>query len=50
MSENRSGVSRRNVLKIAGASVATAAGSGLAAAEPGDKVEVNVGFKSDRGR
>ncbi|USZ67918.1 S8 family peptidase [Halorussus salilacus] len=47
---NDNGVSRRNVLKLAGASVATAAGSGLAAAKPDDTVEVNVGFKSDRGR
>jgi subtilisin len=43
-------MSRRNVLKAAGASVATAAGSGLAAASPGDTVEVNVGFKSESGR
>jgi subtilisin len=43
-------MSRRNVLKAAGASVATAAGSGLAAAKPGDTVEVNVGFKSESGR
>ena len=47
---NDNGVSRRNVLKVAGASVATAAGSGLAAAKPGDTVEVNVGFSSERGR
>ncbi|NEU57277.1 S8 family peptidase [Halorussus sp. MSC15.2] len=43
-------VRRRNVLKMAGASVATAAGSGLAAAKPDDTVEVNVGFESDSGR
>ncbi|MFC4549173.1 S8 family peptidase [Halorussus sp. GCM10023401] len=47
---NDNGTSRRNVLKLAGASVATAAGSGLAAAKPDDTVEVNVGFKSSRGR
>ncbi|WP_276282103.1 S8 family peptidase [Halorussus caseinilyticus] len=47
---NDNGVSRRNVLKMAGASVATAAGSGLAAAKPGDTVEVNVGFKSTSGQ
>ncbi|WP_321113022.1 S8 family peptidase [Halorussus salinisoli] len=35
---------------MAGASVATAAASGLAAAKPGDTVEVNVGFESERGR
>ena len=50
MRENDNGVSRRNVLKVAGASVATAAGSGLAAAKPGDTVEVNVGFSSARGK
>nr|WP_276282105.1 S8 family peptidase [Halorussus sp. DT72] len=44
-------MSRRNVLKGVGASVATAAaGSGLAAAKPDDTVEVNVGFKSEKGR
>ena len=51
MSDNDNSVSRRNVLKGVGASVATAAaGSGLAAAEPDDTVEVNVGFSSARGR
>ncbi|WP_128478455.1 S8 family peptidase [Halorussus pelagicus] len=50
MGDNDNGVSRRNVLKVAGASVATAAASGLAAAKPDDTVEVNVGFKSERGR
>ncbi|WP_135827038.1 S8 family peptidase [Halorussus ruber] len=50
MPRNNKDVSRRNVLKGVGASVATAAGSGLAAAEPGDEVEVNVGFSSTRGR
>src|SRR6056297_2549999 len=47
---NDNGMSRRSVLKAAGASVATAAGSGLAAAKPDDTVEVNVGFKSEAGR
>ncbi len=47
---NDNGMSRRSVLKAAGASVATAAASGLAAAKPGDTVEVNVGFKSESGR
>ena len=50
MLDNDNGVSRRNVLKLAGASVATAAAGGLAAAKPDDTVEVNVGFKSGRGR
>ncbi|WP_238398195.1 S8 family peptidase [Halorussus salinus] len=44
-------MSRRNVLKGVGASVATAGvASGLAAADPTEKVEVNVGFASERGR
>ena len=47
---NDNGMSRRNVLKAAGASIATAGASGLAAAKPGDKVEVNIGFSSERGR
>ncbi|WP_276301569.1 S8 family peptidase [Halorussus lipolyticus] len=50
MLDNDNGMSRRNVLKAAGASVATASASGLAAAKAGDKVEVNVGFSSKRGR
>ncbi|WP_276282106.1 S8 family peptidase [Halorussus caseinilyticus] len=51
MAHNDKGVSRRNVLKGVGASVATASvGSGLAAAKPDDTVEVNVGFASERGR
>ncbi|UPV74122.1 S8 family peptidase [Halorussus limi] len=51
MIRNDNGVSRRNVLKGVGASVATAGvGSGLAAAKPDDTVEVNVGFASERGR
>ncbi|NEU57278.1 S8 family serine peptidase [Halorussus sp. MSC15.2] len=50
MTDNDNRMSRRNVLKVAGASVATAAGSGLAAAKSDDTVEVNVGFASGRGR
>ncbi len=50
MLNNDNKMSRRNVLKVAGASVATAAGSGLAAAKSDDTVEVNVGFASGRGR
>ncbi|WP_128478454.1 S8 family peptidase [Halorussus pelagicus] len=51
MSHNDNGVSRRNVLKGVGASVAAAGvGTGLAAAKPDDTVEVNVGFNSERGR
>jgi subtilisin len=37
-------------LKGVGASVATAAASGLAAAKPDDTVEVNVGFRAESGR
>jgi subtilisin len=43
-------VSRRNVLKVAGGSLATASASGLAMAKPDDIVEVNVGFSGERGR
>ena len=51
MVEENNGVSRRNVLKVAGGSLATTVGmSGLSAAKPTDKVEVNVGFNSNRGR
>src|SRR6056297_339872 len=51
MVENDNGVLRRNVLKGVGASVATAGvASNLAAAAPTERVEVNVGFASERGR
>ena len=43
-------VTRRSVLKTAGASVAALGASGLAAASDGQTVEVNVGFASERGR
>ncbi|UPW00215.1 S8 family peptidase [Halorussus gelatinilyticus] len=45
-----SGVSRRNVLKTAGGSLAAMSATGLAAAKPDDTVEVNVGFKSEKGK
>ncbi|UPV98803.1 S8 family peptidase [Halorussus gelatinilyticus] len=48
MSDNDDGVSRRNVLKIAGSSMATVGVAGLAGAK--GQVEVNVGFASERGR
>jgi subtilisin len=48
MSSRESGVSRRNVLKIAGGSVAAAGFAGLAGAT--GTVEVNVGFRGERGR
>ena len=51
MMGNDNGVSRRNVLKGVGASVTTAGvASSLAAADPSEKVEVNVGFASERGQ
>ncbi|MFC7081445.1 S8 family peptidase [Halorussus caseinilyticus] len=48
MADNRNGVSRRNVLKIAGGSIAAAGLAGLGSAS--GEVEVNVGFSSERGR
>ncbi|WP_227376569.1 S8 family peptidase [Haladaptatus halobius] len=50
MSRKANGVSRRNVLKLTGGSLAATGVSGLAAAKPTDKVEVNVGIKSGCGR
>ncbi|SIR08949.1 subtilisin [Haladaptatus litoreus] len=50
MARKANGVSRRNVLKLTGGSLAMAGTTGLAAAKPTDQVEVNVGFKSERGR
>jgi subtilisin len=48
MPEENNGVSRRNVLKIAGGSVAATGLAGLAGAT--GTVEVNVGFRGQRGR
>ncbi len=50
MVRKANGVSRRNVLKLTGGSLAAASASGLASAAPTDKVEVNVGVSSARGR
>ena len=50
MARKGNGVSRRNILKITGGSLAAAGATGFTAAKPTDKVEVNVGFKSARGR
>ena len=50
MFDKNKGFSRRSVIKTAGASVATMASGGLAAASPGDTVRVNVGFSADSGR
>ncbi len=50
MKKKYNGVSRRKMLKLTGGSIAAAGATGLAAAKPMDKVEVNVGFKSARGR
>ncbi|NEU57913.1 S8 family serine peptidase [Halorussus sp. MSC15.2] len=48
MVDNHKGISRRNVLKVAGSSVAAAGTAGLGTAS--GQVEVNVGFASERGR
>ncbi|USZ69351.1 S8 family peptidase [Halorussus salilacus] len=48
MADNTSSVSRRNVLKVAGGSIAAVGATGLGSANA--TVEVNVGFKSERGR
>jgi subtilisin len=50
MLKENNGVSRRNVLRTAGSSLAAMSVTGLAAAKPDDTVEINVGFKSDKGR
>ncbi|WP_423744924.1 S8 family peptidase [Haladaptatus sp. SPP-AMP-3] len=50
MVRKANGVSRRNILKVTGGSLAAAGATGLASAAPTDEVEVNVGFKSARGR
>jgi subtilisin len=50
MVRKANGVSRRNILKLTGGSLAAAGATGLASAAPTDTVEVNVGFNSARGR
>jgi subtilisin len=50
MFDKNNGVSRRSVLKTAGASVATMAAGGLAAASGDDVVRVNIGFSAESGR
>ncbi len=50
MSLDGTSLSRRNVLKSVGAGAGAATLPGLAAADPQDKVEVNVGFANDAGR
>ncbi|UTF52015.1 S8 family peptidase [Natronosalvus rutilus] len=50
MSRDTHPVDRRTVLKAVGGTLATAGVSGLAAADPDDVVEVNVGFSNGRGR
>ncbi|WP_266077211.1 S8 family peptidase [Haladaptatus caseinilyticus] len=50
MPRNKDGVSRRNVLKATGGAAAALSVTGFANAKPNDLVEVNVGFKSERGR
>ena len=49
MSLDGTSLSRRNVLKSVGAGAGAATLPGLAAADPQDKVEVNVGFANDAG-
>ncbi|UPW00214.1 hypothetical protein M0R88_17080 [Halorussus gelatinilyticus] len=43
-------ISRRTVLKTTGGSLLTVGAGGLASADPGEEVRVNVGFASERGR
>ena len=43
-------VSRRTVLQTTGSSLVALGASGFAAAAPADRVTVNVGFASERGR
>ncbi|WP_265112210.1 S8 family peptidase [Halosolutus halophilus] len=50
MSDDSQPVNRRTVLKAAGGALATVGTTGLAAADPGDVVEVNVGFANADGR
>jgi len=49
MLRKEDGVSRRNVLKMAGSTAAAITATGFAAAAPDDTVEVNVGFSSESG-
>ena len=50
MSSDGTPVNRRNVLKSTGSAIAVTATTGLASADPGDVVEVNVGFDAQSGR
>jgi subtilisin len=50
MSSDGTPVDRRNVLKATGSAIAATAATGLASADPGDVVEVNVGFDARAGR
>jgi len=50
MSEDTTHLSRRSVLRATGGAMASTGLVGLASADPGDLVEVNVGFTNDRGR
>lgn len=50
MRQNRTELSRRQLLRTAGAGAATVGFSGLASASPDDTVEVNVGFRSSTGK
>ncbi len=50
MPDRSTDLSRRDALKATGGLAGAAATSGLASADPGDKVEVNIGFRNRRGR
>jgi subtilisin len=50
MTRQPTDLSRRDVLGATGAGAGTVAASGVASADAGDRVEVNVGFAGDAGR
>jgi subtilisin len=50
MGENNSLISRRQLLRAAGGTAATFGISGFASAEPGDRVEVNIGYRDRNGQ
>jgi subtilisin len=50
MPDSPSSISRRQLLRAAGGAAATFGLSGFASAEPGDRVEVNIGYRDVAGR
>lgn len=50
MPRNANDVSRRTVLRTTGGALGTLGATGIASAKPNDLVEVNVGYRGDRGR